>query len=69
MICRSEVRACERDSGFTLEDGADMFPDGYAATAVELPECQLHVEQGNPAKYRHQQVGEQERTWKDSLSV
>lgn len=47
----------------TFEDGADVFPDGDAAAAVELAEGQLHVEERDTAEHRHQQVGQQEGTW------
>lgn len=46
----------------TFEDGADVFPDGDAAAAVELPESQLHIEERDTSKHRHQQVGEQKGT-------
>lgn len=63
MICNaySEV-SCERQISLTLEDGTNVFPDGYAATAVELTKGQLHVEQRNPTKHSHQQVRQQEST-------
>jgi len=47
----------------TFEDGADVFPDGDAAAAVELAESQLHVEQRDAPEHGHQQVGQQKGTW------
>lgn len=46
----------------TFKNGADMFPDGDAAAAVELAESQLHVEERHPSKHCHQQVGQQKGT-------
>lgn len=40
-----------------------MFPDGDAATAVELAEGQLHVEERDTSEHCHQQVGQQKGTW------
>lgn len=40
-----------------------MFPDRDAATVVKLTQGQLHVEERDAAKHRHQQVGQQEGTW------
>ena len=47
----------------TLEDGAYVPPDGDAAAAVELSQRQLHVEERHAPEHRHQQVGQEERTW------
>lgn len=49
----------------TFKYGADVFPDRDAATVVELTQGQLHVEERDPAKHCHQEVGQQEGTWGD----
>lgn len=40
----------------TFKDGADALPDGDGARPVELPQGQLHVEEGHPSKNSHQCV-------------
>lgn len=50
----------------TFEDGADVFPDGDAAAAVELAQSQLHVEERDASEHSHQQVGQQKGTWAES---
>lgn len=47
----------------TFEYGADVFPDGDAATVVELAKSQLHVEERDTSEHCHQQVGQQKGTW------
>ena len=47
----------------TFEDGADVLPDGDAATAVELTQGQLHVEERHSPEHSHQHVGQKESTW------
>lgn len=44
----------------TFKDGADALPDGDGARPVELPQCQLHVEEGHPSKHSHQCVEDEE---------
>jgi len=43
----------------TFKDGADALPDGDGARPVELPQGQLHVEEGHPSENRHQRVGDE----------
>lgn len=40
----------------TFKDGADALPDGDGARPVELPQGQLHVEEGHPSENSHQCV-------------
>lgn len=44
----------------TFKDGADALPDGDGTCPVELPQGQLHVEEGHPPKNSHQRVGDEE---------
>lgn len=43
----------------TLKDGADALPDGDGTRPVELPQRQLHVEEGHPSENSHQGVGDE----------
>lgn len=40
----------------TFKDGADVLPDGNGSRPVELPQGQLHVEEGQPSENSHQRV-------------
>lgn len=46
----------------TLEDGANVFPDGDTPTAVKLAQSQFHVEQRHATKDSHQQVRQEKGT-------
>lgn len=46
----------------TLEDGANVFPDGDTPTAVKLAQSQFHVEQRHATKHSHQQVRQEKGT-------
>lgn len=45
-----------RWGSLTFKNGADALPDGDGARPVELPQGQLHVEEGHPSENCHQRV-------------
>lgn len=47
---------------FTFQCRTDSFPDGKTSALVELPQSQLHVEQGHPPEDQHYAVRNQEGT-------
>lgn len=49
----------------TFENGADVFPYGYRAGSVELPQCQLHVEERHTTEDGHQNVGDKKSSCTD----
>lgn len=51
----------------TFQDRADL-PDTSSSFSVELPESQLHVEEGHPSNNHEEQVGHQEGTCAEDSS-
>lgn len=62
---RRPVLECAGGDGqlLTFEHGADP-PDAEATLTGELPEGELHEEEGDAAKHQHDEVGEHEGTWR-----
>lgn len=52
----------------TFQDRADL-PDTSSSFSVELPESQLHVEEGHPSNNHEEQVGHQEGTCAQDRSL